>query len=167
MKHFLDVCYVHSSSTLEVKDFETFYIKVHELLSKTLFMNMYHYDAWRAGELIHTARLVIGLQILFTWISSSTILNRAYQNGNASNSTVFTYQYFYLNLTMRLMFCLKCEKRSMVTLALTILTSSQGILIAWSKRAGGYDYSVTTANFMVHANFSLSISLFCLDTGLN
>lgn len=39
--------------------------------------------------------------------------------------------------------------RSVVTIALTILTSSQAILIVWSKRAGKYEYSVTTANFMV------------------
>lgn len=39
--------------------------------------------------------------------------------------------------------------RSMVTLALTVLTSSQAILIVWSKRAGKYEYSVTTANFLV------------------
>ncbi|KAK9293224.1 hypothetical protein L1049_021214 [Liquidambar formosana] len=40
---------------------------------------------------------------------------------------------------------------SIVTLSLTILTSSQAILIVWSKRAGKYEYSVTTANFMVEA----------------
>ena len=39
--------------------------------------------------------------------------------------------------------------RSIVTLALTFLTSSQAILIVWSKRAGKYEYSVTTANFLV------------------
>jgi UDP-sugar transporter A1/2/3 len=39
--------------------------------------------------------------------------------------------------------------RSVVTLTLTVLTSSQAILIVWSKRAGKYEYSVTTANFMV------------------
>lgn len=39
--------------------------------------------------------------------------------------------------------------RSAVTIALTVLTSSQAILIVWSKRAGKYEYSVTTANFMV------------------
>ncbi|KAG6498873.1 CMP-sialic acid transporter 2-like [Zingiber officinale] len=41
--------------------------------------------------------------------------------------------------------------KSVVTLALTLLTSSQAILIVWSKRAGKYDYSVTTANFSVEA----------------
>ncbi|GAB4838678.1 hypothetical protein Ancab_028223 [Ancistrocladus abbreviatus] len=41
----------------------------------------------------------------------------------------------------------KCK--SVVTLALTVLTSSQAILINWSKRAGKYEYSVTTANFLV------------------
>lgn len=41
--------------------------------------------------------------------------------------------------------------KSFVTLALTVLTSSQAILIVWSKRAGKYDYSVTTANFSVEA----------------
>ncbi|KAF7127591.1 hypothetical protein RHSIM_Rhsim11G0198300 [Rhododendron simsii] len=40
---------------------------------------------------------------------------------------------------------------SIVTLALTVLTSSQAILIVWSKRAGKYEYSVTTANFLVEA----------------
>ncbi|XP_051136537.1 CMP-sialic acid transporter 4-like isoform X2 [Andrographis paniculata] len=40
---------------------------------------------------------------------------------------------------------------SVVTLALTVLTSSQAILIVWSKRAGKYEYSVTTANFLVEA----------------
>uniref|UniRef100_A0A1D1ZFZ2 CMP-sialic acid transporter 4 n=1 Tax=Anthurium amnicola TaxID=1678845 RepID=A0A1D1ZFZ2_9ARAE len=41
--------------------------------------------------------------------------------------------------------------KSVVTLALTLLTSSQAILIVWSKRAGKYEYSVTTANFLVEA----------------
>ncbi|CAD5191215.1 unnamed protein product [Musa acuminata subsp. malaccensis] len=41
--------------------------------------------------------------------------------------------------------------KSVVTIALTLLTSSQAILIVWSKRAGKYDYSVTTANFSVEA----------------
>ncbi|KAJ4958207.1 hypothetical protein NE237_025318 [Protea cynaroides] len=38
----------------------------------------------------------------------------------------------------------KWKLKSTVTIALTVLTSSQGILIAWSKRAGKYEYSVTT-----------------------
>ncbi|CAA6667947.1 unnamed protein product [Spirodela intermedia] len=41
--------------------------------------------------------------------------------------------------------------KSVVTVALTLLTSSQAILIVWSKRAGKYEYSVTTANFLVEA----------------
>ncbi|XP_039126835.1 CMP-sialic acid transporter 2 [Dioscorea cayenensis subsp. rotundata] len=41
--------------------------------------------------------------------------------------------------------------KSIVTVALTLLTSSQAILIVWSKRAGKYEYSVTTANFSVEA----------------
>lgn len=45
--------------------------------------------------------------------------------------------------------------RSTVTLALTVLTSSQAILIVWSKRAGKYEYSVTTANFLVRKWISL------------
>ncbi|KAG9444079.1 hypothetical protein H6P81_015419 [Aristolochia fimbriata] len=45
----------------------------------------------------------------------------------------------------------KWRVKSVVTLALTILTSSQAILIVWSKRAGKYEYSVTTANFSVEA----------------
>ncbi|KAF6154266.1 hypothetical protein GIB67_026722 [Kingdonia uniflora] len=45
----------------------------------------------------------------------------------------------------------KWKVKSIVTTALTILTSSQAILIVWSKRAGKYDYSVTTANFSVEA----------------
>ncbi|GAB2209777.1 hypothetical protein Droror1_Dr00027001 [Drosera rotundifolia] len=40
---------------------------------------------------------------------------------------------------------------SVVTLTLTILTSSQAILIVWSKRAGKYEYSVRTANFLVES----------------
>ena len=47
--------------------------------------------------------------------------------------------------------------RSMVTLALTFLTSCQAILIVWSKRAGRYDYSVITTNFLVR-NFCSRIS---------
>ncbi|KAK4359937.1 hypothetical protein RND71_022166 [Anisodus tanguticus] len=43
------------------------------------------------------------------------------------------------------------SRRSFVTLSLTILASSQSILIVWSKRAGKYEYSVTTANFLVEA----------------
>ncbi|KAK4437547.1 CMP-sialic acid transporter 4 [Sesamum alatum] len=45
----------------------------------------------------------------------------------------------------------KWKLKSVVTLALTVLTSSQAILIVWSKRAGKYEYSVTTANFLVEA----------------
>ncbi|KAL3630006.1 hypothetical protein CASFOL_022990 [Castilleja foliolosa] len=45
----------------------------------------------------------------------------------------------------------KWKRKSVVTLALTVLTSSQAILIVWSKRAGKYEYSVTTANFLVEA----------------
>ncbi|KAI8021076.1 CMP-sialic acid transporter 4 [Camellia lanceoleosa] len=45
----------------------------------------------------------------------------------------------------------KWKLKSVVTLALTLLTSSQAILIVWSKRAGKYEYSVTTANFSVEA----------------
>ncbi|KAL0383844.1 UNVERIFIED_CONTAM: CMP-sialic acid transporter 4 [Sesamum radiatum] len=45
----------------------------------------------------------------------------------------------------------KWKLKSIVTLALTVLTSSQAILIVWSKRAGKYEYSVTTANFLVEA----------------
>ncbi|TYH22706.1 hypothetical protein ES288_A04G150100v1 [Gossypium darwinii] len=41
------------------------------------------------------------------------------------------------------------RNRTVVTVALTFLTSSQAILIVWSKRAGKYEYSVTTANFLV------------------
>lgn len=48
------------------------------------------------------------------------------------------------------MFCFSIGwNRSFVTLILTVLTSSQSILIVWSKRAGKYEYSVTTANFLV------------------
>ncbi|CAM0906421.1 unnamed protein product [Alopecurus aequalis] len=43
------------------------------------------------------------------------------------------------------------KQKSVVTVALTLLTSSQAILIVWSKRAGKYEYSVTTANFSVEA----------------
>jgi solute carrier family 35 (UDP-sugar transporter), member A1/2/3 len=49
--------------------------------------------------------------------------------------------------------------RSVVTLALTLLTSSQAILIVWSKRAGRYEYSATTANFSVRHYASLFILL--------
>lgn len=44
---------------------------------------------------------------------------------------------------------------------MTILTSSQAILIVWSKRAGKYDYSVTTANFLVET-LKCAISLIAL-----
>ncbi|KAL2464448.1 Uncharacterized protein Fot_52404 [Forsythia ovata] len=53
------------------------------------------------------------------------------------------------------------QNRSAVTLALTVLTSSQAILIVWSKRAGKYEYSVTTANFLVEA-LKCAISLAAL-----
>ncbi|KAM0852057.1 hypothetical protein ACQ4PT_052017 [Festuca glaucescens] len=43
------------------------------------------------------------------------------------------------------------KQKSIVTVALTLLTSSQAILIVWSKRAGKYEYTVTTANFSVEA----------------
>ncbi|KAG4165200.1 hypothetical protein ERO13_A13G064400v2 [Gossypium hirsutum] len=43
----------------------------------------------------------------------------------------------------------KWQRKTVVTLALTFLTSSQAKLIVWSKRAGKYEYSVTTANFLV------------------
>lgn len=44
---------------------------------------------------------------------------------------------------------------------MTILTSSQAILIVWSKRAGKYDYSVTTANFLVET-LKCAISIIAL-----
>ncbi|KAJ8557515.1 hypothetical protein K7X08_003140 [Anisodus acutangulus] len=53
------------------------------------------------------------------------------------------------------------SRRSFVTLILTFLTSSQSILIVWSKRAGKYEYSVTTANFLVEA-LKCSLSLAAL-----
>nr|POE52505.1 cmp-sialic acid transporter 2 [Quercus suber] len=45
----------------------------------------------------------------------------------------------------------KWKLKIVVVVALTLLTSSQGILTVWSKRNGKYDYSVTTSNFMVEA----------------
>ncbi|KAE9606425.1 hypothetical protein Lal_00013558 [Lupinus albus] len=53
------------------------------------------------------------------------------------------------------------KRKSVVTLSLTILTSSQAILIVWSKRAGKYEYSVTTANFLVET-LKCAISLLAL-----
>eukprot|EP00898_Chlorokybus_atmophyticus_P002962 jgi/Chlat1/3667/Chrsp24S03842 len=53
------------------------------------------------------------------------------------------------------------SRKSAVTLALTVLTSSQGILIAYSKKAGKYDYSVTTANLCVEVTKCL-LSLLAL-----
>ncbi|XP_054776815.1 CMP-sialic acid transporter 4-like isoform X1 [Prosopis cineraria] len=55
----------------------------------------------------------------------------------------------------------KWKRKSVVTLALTVLTSSQAILIVWSKRAGKYEYSVTTANFLVET-LKCAISLIAL-----
>ncbi|CAN6544849.1 unnamed protein product [Malus baccata var. baccata] len=51
--------------------------------------------------------------------------------------------------------------KSAVTIASTVLTSSQAILIVWSKRAGKYEYSVTPANFSVEA-LKCAISLAAL-----
>ncbi|KAM4071064.1 hypothetical protein ACB094_11G033400 [Castanea mollissima] len=45
----------------------------------------------------------------------------------------------------------KWKLKIIVIVALTLLTSSQGILIVWSKINGKYEYSVTTCNFMVEA----------------
>ncbi|CAN6445778.1 unnamed protein product [Victoria cruziana] len=55
----------------------------------------------------------------------------------------------------------KWKRKSLVTIALTFLTSSQAILIAWSRKAGKYDYSVTTANFLVEA-LKCALSLLAL-----
>ncbi|KAF5745822.1 CMP-sialic acid transporter 4 [Tripterygium wilfordii] len=52
-------------------------------------------------------------------------------------------------------------RKTTVTFALTLLTSSQAILIVWSKRAGKYEYSVTTANFMVET-LKCALSLLAL-----
>ena len=46
------------------------------------------------------------------------------------------------------LFCFFCY-RIIVIVALTLLTSSQSILLVWSKRNGKYNYSITTSNFMV------------------
>uniref|UniRef100_A0A453B8H5 Uncharacterized protein n=1 Tax=Aegilops tauschii subsp. strangulata TaxID=200361 RepID=A0A453B8H5_AEGTS len=54
------------------------------------------------------------------------------------------------------------KQKSIVTIALTLLTSSQAILIVWSKRAGKYEYSVTTANFSVRV---LSFLLVIVGSG--
>ncbi|XP_033142687.1 CMP-sialic acid transporter 4 isoform X2 [Brassica rapa] len=53
------------------------------------------------------------------------------------------------------------KRKGVVTCALTILTSSQAILIVWSKRAGKYEYSVTTANFLVET-LKCALSLLAL-----
>ncbi|KAL9238337.1 hypothetical protein vseg_012770 [Gypsophila vaccaria] len=53
------------------------------------------------------------------------------------------------------------KRKSLVTFALTVLTSSQAILIVWSKRAGKYEYSVTTANFLVET-LKCALSLLAL-----
>ncbi|KAL8143276.1 hypothetical protein V2J09_016308, partial [Rumex salicifolius] len=42
------------------------------------------------------------------------------------------------------------KMQSIVTIGLTIVTSSQAIPIVWSKRAGKYEYSVTSANFLYY-----------------
>ncbi|XVE66478.1 hypothetical protein DITRI_Ditri08aG0082800 [Diplodiscus trichospermus] len=55
------------------------------------------------------------------------------------------------------------KRKTVVTLALTFLTSSQAILIVWSKRAGKYEYSVTTANFLVET-LKCALSLAALAT---
>ncbi|XP_049932256.1 CMP-sialic acid transporter 2-like isoform X2 [Nymphaea colorata] len=55
----------------------------------------------------------------------------------------------------------KWKRKSLVTIALTFLTSSQSILIAWSRKSGKYDYSVTTANFLVEA-LKCALSLLAL-----
>ncbi|PIA64014.1 hypothetical protein AQUCO_00201361v1 [Aquilegia coerulea] len=55
----------------------------------------------------------------------------------------------------------KWKIKSIVTVLLTLLTSSQAILIVWSKRAGKYEYSVTTANFSVEA-LKCTLSLLAL-----
>ena len=55
--------------------------------------------------------------------------------------------------------------------ALTLLTSSQSILIVWSKRNGKYNYSITASNFMVSIVIyinSINVSKYnlCLTFGL-
>ncbi|KAK8914591.1 CMP-sialic acid transporter 4 [Platanthera zijinensis] len=42
-------------------------------------------------------------------------------------------------------------RKYFVIIALTILTSSQALLITWSKRAGNYKHNATTMNFLVEA----------------
>ena len=50
-----------------------------------------------------------------------------------------------------------------VTVALTLLTSSQGLLIAASKKQGGFTYSPTSANLMVEVlKAALSLGSLCL-----
>ncbi|KAJ7969189.1 putative CMP-sialic acid transporter [Quillaja saponaria] len=79
-----------------------------------------------------------------------SLLGKSAANSMASNSMVDTT-----------MGRAKWKRKSVVTLALTILTSSQAILIVWSKRAGKYEYSITTANFSVEA-LKCAISLIAL-----
>lgn len=52
-------------------------------------------------------------------------------------------------------------RKCFVIVALTVLTSSQAIFIVWSKRAGNYEYSVTTANFSVET-LKCALSLLAL-----
>ena len=61
--------------------------------------------------------------------------------------------------------------RIIVIVALTLLTSSQSILIVWSKRNGKYNYSITASNFMVSIVIyinSINVSKYnlCLTFGL-
>ncbi|KAL4651506.1 hypothetical protein ACB092_01G164600 [Castanea dentata] len=53
----------------------------------------------------------------------------------------------------------KLNYEIIVIIALTLLTSSQSVLIVWSKRNGKYNYSITTSNLIVE---TLKCGLFLL-----
>ena len=53
-------------------------------------------------------------------------------------------------------------RKTMVVIALTILTSSQGLLIAVSKQGGKFEYSVMSANCMVETTKCVISLLFLM-----
>lgn len=79
-------------------------------------------------------------------LSGSSSMKRVNSLHIQENTNCMGKQYFLINI---ILLFTNDKNRSVVTLALTVLTSSQAILIVWSKRAGKYEYSVTTANFLV------------------
>ncbi|KAE8684425.1 CMP-sialic acid transporter 4 [Hibiscus syriacus] len=118
---------------------------VNALMSAIEFLNKFTINF--ASITTISTRLLAGLIFVFSAVYAIVDDDGGTVSDNIENPRGTEFPGFRKNVPPREQ--AKWKRKIIVTLALTFLTSSQAILIVWSKIAGKYEYNVTTANFMV------------------